>query len=209
MPGQPARSIRSNGSISRSAGVPGSAGTWDTNKQHGMMDNTKLRAWFWGSYFRMGGTVAAAVLLADQLHKWWMLNIVGIGQADRIEVTAFFNLVYVSNKGISFGMLQQDGNGQLLLAGFAFIVAVALMIWLTRAGDSLIMAIAVGLIVGGAIGNAIDRLHLGGVADFFDLHVAGYHWPAFNIADMAIVAGVAGLLYDSFMVNQSGTDEKT
>ncbi len=173
------------------------------------MEKATVQYWLWGSYLRLGFTVAAVSLVADQLHKWWMLSVVGISSADRIEVTPFFNLIYVSNQGISFGMLQQSGNGQIVLSAFAFAVAAALMIWLARAGQSGMMAVSVGLIVGGAIGNAIDRLHLGGVADFFDFHAFGYHWPAFNIADMAIVAGAAGLLYDAFVLDQSGASDKT
>ena len=174
-----------------------------------MTDSVTLQSWLWGRYSRLGVTVAATLVLADQLHKWWMLNIIGITASDRIELTPFFNLVYVSNKGISFGMLKQDGNGQIFLALFAVVVSTALMIWLARAGQSNVMAIAVGLIVGGAIGNAIDRLHLGGVADFFDFHAFGYHWPAFNIADTAIVIGAAGLLYDVFVLDQSDKNNHT
>jgi signal peptidase II len=169
-------------------------------------DSAANQSWIWGPYSGLGATLAAVTLIADQLHKWWMLSVVGITKLDRIEITSFFNLVYVSNKGISFGMLQQDGDGQLLLSMFSFVVALALMIWLARAGDSRLMAISVGLITGGAVGNAIDRLHLGGVADFFDFHVLGYHWPAFNIADAAIVAGVIGLLYDSFVASRSAVN---
>ncbi|MEO0809958.1 MAG: signal peptidase II [Pseudomonadota bacterium] len=168
-----------------------------------MTQNSTVTSWLWGHYSRLGLGVALAALVIDQLHKWWMLTIVGITQVDQIKVTPFFNLIYVSNKGISFGLFQQDGSGQLFLAGFAFIVACMLMIWLARSGDSKQMAISIGLVVGGAIGNAIDRLYLGGVADFFDFHVLGYHWPAFNIADTAIVAGVAGLLYDAFLMNRN------
>ena len=168
-----------------------------------MAGNSTVKSWLLGDYSYLGLVVALAAFVADQLHKWWMLNIIGITAADQIKVTSFFNLIYVSNKGISFGMLQQDGSGQLFLAGFAVVIACALMIWLAQSGDSKLMAIAIGLIAGGAIGNAFDRLHLGGVADFFDFHVFGYHWPAFNIADTAIVAGIAGLLYDAFIINRN------
>jgi len=168
-----------------------------------MAQNSTLQSWIWGPYSRLGATVALIALVADQVHKWLMLSVVGITFTDRIEVTPFFNLVYVSNKGISFGMFQQDGSGQIILAAFAVIVAIAMMIWLARGGDSKLMAISVGLIAGGAVGNAIDRLHLGGVADFFDVHLMGYHWPAFNIADAAIVLGVVILLYDSFLSSRN------
>ncbi len=162
------------------------------------------RAWLWGQYSCLGMLVAVCALIGDQLHKWWMLSVVEIAQGNQIVVTSFLNLVYVSNKGISFGMFQQDSNGQLFLAAFSFFVALVLMIWLARAGNSNLMAVSVGLIAGGAVGNAIDRLHLGGVADFFDFHIFAYHWPAFNIADAVIVAGVLGLLYDSFVASRNG-----
>lgn len=166
-------------------------------------------SWIWGRYSRLGWLVAAAVIIADQLHKWWMLSIYDIATKGKVVVTSFFNLVYYSNKGISFSMLQLDGSGQFVLAAFAALVALALLVWLARAGDSRLMAISVGLIVGGAIGNAIDRLHLGGVADFFEFHLYGFYWPAFNIADAAIVAGVIGLLYDSFIPSRNRAANRT
>lgn len=161
-------------------------------------------SWIWGRFSGLGMLIAIIFLVADQVHKWWMLAVYDIASRGKVEVTSFFNLVYYSNKGISFSMLQLDGGGQYLLAGFSALVCVALMVWLARAGDSKLMAAAVGLIVGGALGNAIDRLHLGGVADFFEFHLYGYYWPAFNIADSAIVAGVIGLLYDSFIPSRKG-----
>ncbi|MEN2494936.1 MAG: Lipoprotein signal peptidase [Hyphomicrobiaceae bacterium hypho_1] len=156
-----------------------------------------LKQWLWGSFFRLSLAVAATLVSVDQLHKWWMLNRLGITESRLIEVNQFLNLVYVSNKGISFGMLQQGEIGQVFLALLSLIISIALMTWLARAGESYMMALAIGLIVGGAMGNAIDRLHLGGVADFFDFHAFGYHWPAFNIADMAIVIGSFFLIYNS------------
>ena len=89
-----------------------------------------------------------------------------------------------------------------MLSAFAAIVSLALAIWLWRGRHSRISGVSIGFIIGGAIANAIDRLHLGGVADFFDLHFSGFHWYVFNIADVAIVAGVLGLMYDSFSVSR-------
>ncbi|MGI9523488.1 MAG: signal peptidase II [Hyphomicrobiaceae bacterium] len=162
------------------------------------------RSWFWGPYSVLGLLFAVVALIADQLHKWWMLTVFDIQNQGVVAVTSFFNLVYVRNTGISFGLFAQNPSGQYWLAAFSFIVAVLLIVWLARSGDSILMAISVGLLIGGAIGNAIDRLHLGGVADFFDFHISGHHWPAFNIADAAIVAGVLGLLYDSFVASRNG-----
>ena len=166
-------------------------------------DSTKP-AWLWGPYSPLGLGIALIAGLLDQVHKWWMLFVYDITSRAPVEITWFLNLVYVSNKGISFGMLQQGSDGQVLFAAFSAVVALGLAIWLARSSDSRLMAASIGLIIGGAIGNAIDRLHLGGVADFFDFDLYGYHWPAFNIADAAIVAGVIGLLYDSFIPSRKG-----
>ncbi|HFB2048866.1 MAG TPA: Lipoprotein signal peptidase [Hyphomicrobiaceae bacterium MAG_BT-2024] len=163
-----------------------------------MSELTNFLSLFWSRYSRLGLTTALTLASIDQLHKWWMLNVLDITSSTTIQVFPFLNLVYVSNKGISFGMLQQDDTGQLLLVIFSVIICLVLMVWLAQAGQSSIMAVAIGLIIGGAIGNAIDRLHLGGVADFFDFHALGYHWPAFNIADIAIVLGCVILMFNSF-----------
>lgn len=154
--------------------------------------------------FRLGLTVALLTLVADQIHKWWMINIYGIELGERINITPFMDFVYVLNKGVSYGMFTQDGQGgQIALAVFAFLVTIALIIWLAKAPHTRIAAIGIGLIMGGAVGNGIDRLHLGGVADFIQLYAAGFYWYVFNIADVAIVAGVVALLFDSLMPNRN------
>ena len=113
----------------------------------------------------------------------------------------FFDLVLVWNKGISYGLFAQDtALGQWALLGFKLVAAVFLWAWLARA-ESRLMAVCLGLIIGGAVGNAIDRVAYGAVADFVLLHLTtgsfSFKWYVFNLADAAIVAGVAGLLYDS------------
>lgn len=151
---------------------------------------------------RFGLVLAAAALLLDQANKWWMLAVYRIEEKGKVAVLPFLDLVYVKNLGISYGL----GAGQLsqtILAVFSFAAAVALSLWLVRAADTRLMAGSIGLIVGGAIGNGIDRLLLGGVADFYSLHAFGFYWYVFNIADVAIVAGVLGLLYDSFWPSRS------
>ena len=158
-----------------------------------------------GRRLKVGLALALAVLIIDQVHKWWMIEVYEIAEKGRVVVAPFLNLVYVINKGISYGLFtQSDQEGQFMLSGFAVVVSVALVIWLWRGRHSAVSGVSIGLIVGGAIGNAIDRLHLGGVADFFDVHVFGFHWYVFNIADVAIVAGVLGLMYDSFVVSRTG-----
>lgn len=154
------------------------------------------RGWLWGPYSRLGISVAVATVAADQVHKWWMLAIYHIEEKGRVSVLPFLDLVYVKNLGISYG-LGAGVVGQGALAAFALVASLGLAVWLARGDMNRLTALSVGLIIGGAVGNAIDRLHLGGVADFFLLHVYGWSWYVFNIADAAIVAGVAGLLYDS------------
>jgi signal peptidase II len=150
-------------------------------------------------YVRLGWLVAAITFVVDQVHKWWMILGYGIEAKERVRVLPFLDLVYVINKGVSFGSLAGETmRWQVALAIFAVVVSIGLTIWLARGVDSKLLAVSVGLLIGGALGNALDRLLLGGVADFFLLHAFGWSWYVFNIADVAIVAGVVGLLYDSF-----------
>jgi signal peptidase II len=159
--------------------------------------------WLWGPWSRAGLTTACLALVLDQAHKWWMLSVFRIQDRQQVAVTPFLDLVFVKNTGISYSF----GTGvfsQHALAAFAAAASVVMVVWMARAATGRLMAVAIGLIVGGAIGNAIDRLHLGGVADFFRLHAFGYSWYVFNIADAAIVAGVLGLLYESIRPSRSG-----
>jgi signal peptidase II len=156
-------------------------------------------SWFFGPWSHIGLWTAIITFALDQAHKWWMILIYKIEAKKQVTVTPFLDLVYVINKGVSYGLFtQSDPRGQYLLAAFAVVVSIGLAIWLARGVDNKILALSVGLLIGGAIGNALDRLLIGGVADFFLLHAFGYEWYVFNIADVAIVAGVLGLLYDSF-----------
>lgn len=160
-------------------------------------------SWLWGPRARLGLAVLLATVLLDQAHKWWMLSVYGIREGMRVAVTPFLDLVFVKNIGISYSLLQSGTlAGQALLASFAVAASLALWVWLTRPATTRIMAWSLALIIGGAIGNAIDRLRLGGVADFFSLHAFGFYWYVFNIADVAIVAGVVGLLYESFVASR-------
>ena len=166
-------------------------------------DTSGVRGWLWGPYSRLGGAVFLATLLLDQAHKWWMLEIYGIQERGRVTVTPFLDLVFVKNIGISYSMFDQESYaGQIMLAVFGLAATVALWVWLARGATSRLLAVSLGLIMGGAIGNAIDRLVLGGVADFFSLHAFGFYWYVFNIADVTIVAGVIGLLYDSLLASR-------
>jgi len=153
--------------------------------------------WLWGPYSPLGLIVALVTFLIDQGHKTWMIYVYDIGAKQKVTLTPFFDLILVWNKGISYGLLPQDGAlGRLALIGFAVVATIALVLWLARVTTTL-TAVSIGLIIGGAVGNAIDRAVYGAVADFFALHAFGFDWYVFNIADVAIVAGVIGLLYDS------------
>jgi len=150
-----------------------------------------------GPWFRLGLGVALVALVLDQLSKWWIIHGYDLPARERVAVTPFFDLVMLWNPGISYGLFAQETDlGRYLLIGFAVVASLVLMVWIARAHRRL-LAVALGLIVGGAIGNAIDRAIYGAVADFISLHAYGYYWYVFNIADMAIVAGVIGLLYDT------------
>ena len=152
----------------------------------------------------MGLGVAAAVFAGDRLTKWLILDVWNPWEA-RHAVTPFFNVVIVWNTGVSFGLLQSGSSlAPLLLSGLALAIVTALAVWLRRAENRLV-ASALGLVIGGALGNTFDRLVFGAVLDFLDFHVAGYHWPAFNVADSAIVVGVIALLYDGLF--RARTDE--
>jgi signal peptidase II len=166
-------------------------------------ENAGLRSWLWGPNSRLGGAVFLATLLLDQAHKWWMLEVYNIEERGRVAITPFLDLVFVKNIGISYSMFDQESfTGQIMLAAFGLAATLALWIWLARGTTGRVLAVSLGLIMGGAIGNAIDRVLIGGVADFFSLHAFGFYWYVFNIADVAIVAGVIGLLYDSLMASR-------
>lgn len=146
------------------------------------------------SYTRLGLLLALGVFIADQITKLWMLDLV-FDPPRILTITPFFNLTPVWNRGVSFGMFssQQDWM-PLILSAVAVAISIGLVVWLRRA-PSRLMALALGLVIGGAIGNVIDRLRYGAVVDFLDFHVMGYHWPAFNIADAAICIGVVLILW--------------
>lgn len=148
---------------------------------------------------RLGLAIATVVLLLDQATKWWILTQVMVPPRI-LEITSFFNLVLVWNRGISFGMLGGGAAWQAwLLAAFGTVVAGGLLFWMQTARLPRVPSVGVGLIVGGALGNVLDRLFHGAVVDFLDFHAGGYHWPAFNLADSAITVGVAALLLDAVL----------
>jgi len=147
-------------------------------------------------HVRPGLGLAVLVALLDQASKWWIVEHV-MRPPQVIPLAPFFNLVLGHNRGVSFGMFNMHSPmGRWILAALALAICVALVIWMWRA-EKILVAAALGLIVGGAVGNVVDRVVVGAVVDFLDFHAAGYHWPAFNVADMAITCGAAVLIWDS------------
>ncbi|PPR24715.1 MAG: Lipoprotein signal peptidase [Alphaproteobacteria bacterium MarineAlpha10_Bin3] len=145
--------------------------------------------------FRLGIGIAIAISALDQLTKWIVLNVV-MTPPQTIAITDFFNLVLVANRGISFGLLSSDSPwGQPLLIALALALSAMLVFWL-RGADNRLLAGSIGLVLGGAVGNAIDRVNHGAVIDFLDFYLGAYHWPAFNLADAAIVIGVAAIILE-------------
>ncbi len=140
--------------------------------------------------------LALLVIVLDQITKWWVLTDI-MNPPRVIELTPFANLVLVWNRGVSFGLFNtQSDYGPWILAAVAVGVSAILAVWLFR-GPERIVGWGIGLILGGALGNVIDRLIHGAVVDFVDLHVGDAHWPAFNVADSAITVGAVLLILDS------------
>src|ERR1700734_2592251 len=150
------------------------------------------------------GVIAAIIVLAlDQASKYWLLFVFDIGHRGAVRLTPFFDLVLAWNVGISFGWFQNDSpTAQIVLMLVKAVAVIVLAIWMARSRTA-IATTALGLIIGGAVGNAIDRFAYGAVVDFalFHVQIGGkpFHWYLFTLADVAIVAGVAALLYDSFL----------
>ncbi len=140
--------------------------------------------------------ISAVIIALDQLSKWWITDVVMQPPAS-IPVLPFFNIVLAYNRGVSFGMFAAGSDaGKWMLVGVAGIITVFLLHWLHKATNRLNIW-ALGLIIGGAIGNVTDRIAIGAVVDFLDFHAFGYHWPAFNVADISIFIGAALLIVES------------
>ena len=152
---------------------------------------------------RWGGLAALLVLAADQASKWWVLNVLRLPELGSVQLLPVLNLTMVWNQGVTFGLFHQDGGaGPWLLAGVALAVVVALTMWMRKAERPLV-ACALGAIAGGAVGNVIDRIRFGAVVDFIHAHAWGWSWYVFNVADAAIVCGVAVLILDGLLPARS------
>jgi len=160
-------------------------------------------SYLWGPLTRFALAVAAVTAAVDQAAKLWLLFGLDLPARGIVRLTPFLNLVLTWNTGISYGLFRQQGPfGQGALLALKAVAVVLLWIWLARTSSRL-AALSLGLIIGGAIGNAIDRLAYGAVADFVLFHVTtatfSFNWYVFNLADVAIVAGVVGLLFETLI----------
>lgn len=154
----------------------------------------------------IGFSIALVIFIFDQWSKFVILQIPELSGNNIIEITTFFNLVLVFNRGVSFGMFSGH-NQPLLFIGISLVIVSVLLTWLWR-NSSLMVAAGIGSVIGGAAGNVIDRFAYGAVVDFLDFHIAGLHWPAFNIADSFIFIGVVVLcVYSMFFENKNNTKE--
>jgi signal peptidase II len=159
-----------------------------------------LRAYAWGPLTRFGVVVALIVCAIDQASKLWLLDLFDLANRGIVHITPFLDFVLTWNTGISYGLFPQESElGRAILLALKAAAVVVLWVWLARS-ELKLTALALGLIIGGAIGNAIDRVLYGAVADFVLFHITtksfNFVWYVFNLADVAIVAGVIGLLYE-------------
>ncbi len=161
-----------------------------------------LRAARANRFFAIGLAAAAAIVLADQASKFWIVAIVDLPALGKIELSPVFDLTYVRNYGASFGIGAGSEASRVLLSLLSAVIAVGLVVWLARLHRKAAAA-GVSLVIGGAIGNLIDRVRLGYVVDFLDFSGLGFPW-VFNIADAAINVGVAFLFLDAFLTRGDG-----
>jgi signal peptidase II len=152
-----------------------------------------------------GLAAAAAVAILDQFSKAAVLGHFAADDcslAHQERVTWFLNLVLTCNRGMSFGLFNNGpGVNALLFSLVAAVIVAVLVFWLWRV-DSPFLAVAIGLVIGGAVGNVIDRIRFGAVVDFLDFYIGSWHWPAFNVADSAICVGVAAMLLDGLLLRR-------
>jgi signal peptidase II len=161
-----------------------------------------------GPHLAFGLAIAVAVFALDQITKYAVLHGLDLASRGRIYVAPFADFVLAMNRGISYGLFPQDGElGRWLLFSIKIAASVLFFFWLRRAATPLVAA-SLGLLIGGALGNAVDRAVFGAVVDFVSLHAFGFRWYVFNLADAAIVAGVAGLLYDALRPNALNSPPK-
>lgn len=151
--------------------------------------------------FKIGIFISSVVIILDQGTKWLVRKFI-LGPFIQVEINEYLNIVEVWNRGVSFGLFSNDSRWTpFILCLLAFAIIVVLFFWLWNS-ETYLMVFALGIVIGGASGNVIDRLIWGHVFDFLDFHLMGYHWPAFNVADTAISVGVILILLDSFIAKR-------
>ena len=155
---------------------------------------------------RVAGFATALVVLAlDQANKLWLMNVYDIAERQPVHLMPFFDVVFARNPGISYSLLPAHSPlSRWALVAFSLAATVAIGAWLWRT-TPVFVALALGLVLGGALGNAYDRFSYGWVADFYYFHVGAFHWYVFNLADVAIVAGVAMLMFDTMFLASART----
>lgn len=162
---------------------------------------TKMPKLRFGPYFVTGLLVAVAILAADQLTKTLVLRLLDWKIGAPVALTPFLDFVLTLNRGISYGLFPQDSDaGRWFLIILKLAVSAIFLAWMSQTGNRMV-ALGLGLLVGGALGNAIDRVLYGAVIDFVSLHAYGWYWYVFNLADTAVVAGVIALLYDALFAD--------
>jgi signal peptidase II len=167
-----------------------------------------LTKYLYGPLTGFGIVVALVAGAIDQAVKLWLIYGLDLGARGTVRLGPFIDLVLVWNTGISYGLFPQVGAfGQWALLGVKAVAVVLLWVWLAHA-TSRLTALALGLIIGGAIGNVIDRLRFGGVIDFLYFHLGAWYWPAFNLADSAICLGVAAMLLDGLLLRRAAPPAK-
>ncbi len=157
--------------------------------------------------FFLGLVIASIVAFLDLYSKDFIFEFLDNKEHKELAVTGFFNLVTVWNKGVSFGMLNDLTYGKYIILTVNLLILLVLLIWLYR-NKIIYLTWAIGLIIGGAIGNITDRIYNNAVADFLDFYIGKYHWPAFNLADSAVFLGVVLLLLENYFVKTNKENEK-
>jgi len=157
--------------------------------------------------YAVAGLAALLALAADQGSKWVLLDLVGLrANPQPIRILPVFDLVLWWNQGTSFSLFRTGAAWGPYIFSFAALAIVGLLVlWLTRIVRP-VLAAAIGAVIGGALGNVVDRLRFGAVADFFYAHIGDYGWPAFNVADSLIVVGIGVLVFDGMFLNHKSTD---
>ncbi len=169
-----------------------------------MLKNFSIKSF--SKWFFLGISIAIIIVFFDLYSKKIIFNMIDnyvVNQEyQEIKILSFFSLVKVLNKGVSFGMFNQIENSEIIFSIIQGSIGFILLFWLFQVKKPY-LAIALGLVIGGAFGNTIDRIKNGAVADFLDFHIQSYHWPAFNLADSAIFIGISILLFDEFILNKN------